>query len=257
RAAAAILPTIVEYRSNMSKARRKITPVIPATVIFDIPESYQQTLSAKRFLLIDLFMTLGKDRILVFSSEQQLELLFESKTIFMDGTFDTTAPNFKQLYLIHAHKFSQGCFVFTRFLWLFILNMFHFNEAIHRKITDLGLSNDYLHNGSIRDQCCQLMALSLMPLIYFKHQWMHGVVPVHMWNFYNVNHRTNNTSEAYNLKFATRLARKHPNVWSFMQLIQTKHVRFEHISIQLDAGASAPKQSKKTDCFLNKIQYSS
>ncbi|CAF1527220.1 unnamed protein product [Rotaria magnacalcarata] len=28
-------------------------------------------------------------------------------------------------------------------------------------------------------------------------------------------------------------------------LIQSEHVRFEHISIQLDAGASIPKQSKK------------
>ena len=28
-------------------------------------------------------------------------------------------------------------------------------------------------------------------------------------------------------------------------MIQSEHVRFEHISIQLDAGASAPKQSKK------------
>ncbi|CAF5131083.1 unnamed protein product, partial [Rotaria magnacalcarata] len=28
-------------------------------------------------------------------------------------------------------------------------------------------------------------------------------------------------------------------------LIQCEHVRFEHISIQLDAGASIPKQPKK------------
>ncbi|CAF4990064.1 unnamed protein product, partial [Rotaria socialis] len=108
KAAAVILPTVIEYRSNMSKARRKITPVIPSSVIFDIPESYQQTLSNERFLLVDLFMTRGKDRILVFSSDQQLELLFESETIFMDGTFDTTPPNFKQVYLIHAQKFGQG-----------------------------------------------------------------------------------------------------------------------------------------------------
>ncbi|CAF3068902.1 unnamed protein product [Rotaria sp. Silwood2] len=130
--------------------------------------------------------------------------------------------------------------------------MFHFNQAIHRKIKDLGLVNDYLHNETIRDQCRQLMTLSLMSinavenqfqrlqtimstslsdlLLYFKHQWMHGVVPIRMWNFHNVNHRTNKTSEAYNLRFATRLSRKHPNIWSFIQLIQSEHIRFEHIS---------------------------
>ncbi|CAF3596017.1 unnamed protein product [Rotaria socialis] len=346
KAAAVILPTVIEYRSNMSKARRKITPVIPSSVIFDIPESYQQTLSNERFLLVDLFMTRGKDRILVFSSDQQLELLFESETIFMDGTFDTTPPNFKQVYLIHAQKFGQGlpvafCLLpnkrgktYTELIeqlkekantmgkqfkpkriitdyeptLLPVVGqefptavhsgcMFHFNQAIHRKITDLGLANDYLHNGSIRDQCRQLMALSLMPiteidnqfqrlqtimatslsdlLVYFQHQWMHGVVPMHMWNFHHVKHRTNNTSEgknslifnlphlealsriirilAYNLRFATRLARKHPNIWSFIQLIKSEHVRFQHISIQLDAGASAPKQSKKTTAFQMKV----
>lgn len=95
--------------------------------------------------------------------------------------------------------------------------MFHFNQAIHRKITDLGLTNEYLHNEAIRDQCRQIMALSLMPveqvhsqfqrletitsaslsdlLLYFNNQWVNGVVPLSMWNFFDVNHRTNNTSE--------------------------------------------------------------
>ena len=99
--------------------------------------------------------------------------------------------------------------------------MFHFNQAIHRKITNLGLSSEYLHNAFIRDLCRQLMALSLLPMnevgtqfqrldsnvppqlndlfAYFKHQWMYGVVPMRMWNFYEATHRTNNTSEGENL----------------------------------------------------------
>ncbi|CAF1070607.1 unnamed protein product [Rotaria magnacalcarata] len=36
-------------------------------------------------------------------------------------------------------------------------------------------------------------------------------------------------------------------------LIQCEHVRFEHISIQLDAGASIPKQSKKAKDFQMKF----
>ena len=80
--------------------------------------------------------------------------------------------------------------------------MFHFNQVVSKKITDLGLANDYLHNEAIRDQCRQIMTLSLMPieqvhnqfqrletitsassrdlLLYFKHQWVHGVVPISM-----------------------------------------------------------------------------
>ncbi|CAF4422128.1 unnamed protein product [Rotaria magnacalcarata] len=320
KGAAVVLPTVVEYRSNMSKARRKNTPVIPLSEMFDIPELYQQTPSAKRFLLIDVCLKRSKNRVLVFASDQQLELLFESDTIFMDGTFNISPAQFKQVYLIHAHKFGQGlpvafCLLPNKrgktYTELFerlkdqatamdkqfnpqrivtdfepsLLSvveqefpaathsgcMFHFNQAIHRKIKDLGLATKYLHDEIIRDQCRQLMALSLMPmdqvesqfqrlqtiistslgdlLSYFKHQWMYGVVPLQMWNFHDVIHRTNNTSEAYNLRFATRLSKKHPNIWSFIQLIQSEHVRFEHILVQLNAGASAPKQSTKTTAF--------
>jgi hypothetical protein len=95
--------------------------------------------------------------------------------------------------------------------------MFHFNQAIHRNIKDLGLASEYLNNTTIRDYCRQLMALSLIPidevgsefqflqanmptslnalLSYFKNQWMYGVVPMRMWNFFDADHRTNNTSE--------------------------------------------------------------
>jgi hypothetical protein len=58
---------------------------------------------------------------------------------------------------------------------------------------------------------------------------------------------------AYNLRFATRLSKKQPNVWTFIQLIQSEHVRFEHISIQLDAGAFAPKKSTKTKAFQARL----
>ncbi|CAF0907729.1 unnamed protein product [Rotaria sordida] len=266
KGAVAVLPTVVEYRSNMSKARRKNTPVIPSSEIFEIPELYQQTLSHKRFLLADVCLKRGKNRILIFSSDQQLELLFESNTIFMDGTFDTSPGQFKQVYLFHAHKFGQGlpaafCLLPNKrgktYTTLFELLkdqatamgkqfspqrivsdyepamlpivqqefpgsihngcMFHLHQAIHRKIKDLGLATEYLYDETVRDQCRQLMALSLLPkdqvesqfqrlqtttspalgelLLYFKHQWMYGVVPLEMWNFHDVIHRTNNTSE--------------------------------------------------------------
>ncbi|CAF3522798.1 unnamed protein product [Rotaria socialis] len=299
KSAAAILPTVIEYRSNMSKTRRKITSVIPSTVMIEIPELYQQTLSNERFLTIDLFLKRGQDRILVFASNQQLELLFEFcmedlRVAFCvlpnkrGKTYTALMEQLKEQVNIVGKQFNPKRFVTDYEPGLMpILEqefpkalhsdcMFHFNQVIHRKITAFGLSSDYLHNESIRDQCRQLMASSLTPidevknqfkrlqtimstllgdlLLYFKHQWMYGVVPIEMWNFHNVDHRTNNTSETYNLRFATRLSRKHPNVWSFIQLIQCEHVRFEHTLIQRDAGASIPKQSKKkTKAFQMKF----
>jgi hypothetical protein len=94
--------------SNMSKARRKKTPVIPPSCSFEVPTFYQQTLSSKRLLLMDFFVKRGKERVLVFSSNQQLELLFNSDIIFMDGTFSTTPENFDQVFLIHVQLHNQG-----------------------------------------------------------------------------------------------------------------------------------------------------
>jgi hypothetical protein len=36
-------------------------------------------------------------------------------------------------------------------------------------------------------------------------------------------------------------------------LIQSEHVRFEYISIQLDAGASSPQQSTKIKAFQKRL----
>jgi hypothetical protein len=51
--------------------------------------------------------------------------------------------------------------------------MFHFNQAIHRKIKDLGLVKDYLHDANIRGYCRQLMALSLLPIDDVANQFQH------------------------------------------------------------------------------------
>jgi hypothetical protein len=90
-------------------------------------------------------------------------------------------------------------------------------QCINRKIVSLGLSTDYALKPGIREQCKQLMALSLMPIdeveqqfkrmreisspaledlfIYFERQWINGGVPLTMWNSNDLDYRTNNISE--------------------------------------------------------------
>ncbi|CAF0801757.1 unnamed protein product [Rotaria sordida] len=263
---AAALPTVIEYRSNMSKARRKKTPVILTSCIFEIPTFYQQTLAQKRFLLMDFFLKRGAERVIVYSTDQQMHLLFSNKTIFIDGTFSTAPNGFNQVFLIHVQEFGQGvpvafCLLpnrraatyielFRRFKHEAILMnkqfqpqhvvsdfesalisairqefpgtkhsgcLFHFIQCVHRKIIELGLGADYAQVLAIRQQCKQLMALSLMPIyqveqqfkrirdtsssslddlfVYFDHQWINGTIPLFMWNSYELDHRTNNISE--------------------------------------------------------------
>ena len=89
----------------MSKARRKNTPVIPSSVMFDIPDMYQSTLTNTRFLLIDIFLKRGQDRVLIFASDEQLNLLYESNTIFMDGKVlqeQKSSKDFEFLVCLHG-----------------------------------------------------------------------------------------------------------------------------------------------------------
>lgn len=97
------------YRSSLepglNQARRKLTPALPASTAFDIPDSYQSTTTAEKFLVCDTLVC-RKKRMLIFASPKQLELLFNSSTMFMDGTFSATPPFFDQVYTIHASKFE-------------------------------------------------------------------------------------------------------------------------------------------------------
>ena len=92
--------------STLNKARRLQTPAIPGSQIFEIPEFYSKTLKGLRFLCIDETIK-RKTRMLVFSSDEQLKLLFSSSTILMDGTFSSSPSIFDQVYCIHAIKFEQ------------------------------------------------------------------------------------------------------------------------------------------------------
>lgn len=92
---------------GLNRARRKLTPLLPTSNSFDIPDGYQTSASGEHFLIVDQAIT-RKKRMLVFASPKQLELLFESSSIFLDGTFLTTPPFFNQVFTIHGLKFDSG-----------------------------------------------------------------------------------------------------------------------------------------------------
>ena len=95
--------------------------------------------------------------------------------------------------------------------------LFHFTRSVHLQITSLGLGVDYAQTTAIREQCKQLLALSLMPVheverqfnrirtisstllddpfTYFDRHWINGSVPLSMWNFYDLKQCPNNVSE--------------------------------------------------------------
>jgi len=92
--------------SAFNKARRAVTPTIPTTQLFDIPDPFSKTLRNDNFIVLDKMIT-RRQRILLFASNEQLKMLFNAETILMDGTFSSCPAMFDQVYTIHSIKFDQ------------------------------------------------------------------------------------------------------------------------------------------------------
>ena len=68
-----------------------------------IPQQYCETEDGQNFLIFDSGVA-DPDRILIFSSEQQLQFLSISDHWFADGTFKVCLEVFFQVYSIHAEQ---------------------------------------------------------------------------------------------------------------------------------------------------------
>jgi len=103
-------------------------PPLPSSCFFTIPDEYKTDyLNRDRLLLHDsddpqfqidnsLYVR-PEGRTLVWSSDAQLNLLFKSEKLYMDGTFSTAAPYFDQVYIIHAiHHETCKLFLFSQIL---------------------------------------------------------------------------------------------------------------------------------------------
>ena len=53
-----------------------------------------------------------RKRMLLFGTVTQLQLLFDSSIVLMDGTFSSTPPFFDQIYTLHALKYDTSMFTF-------------------------------------------------------------------------------------------------------------------------------------------------
>lgn len=88
-------------------------PPLPESSSFEIPDLYTKDyLNTDRLLLHDSDdpkfqinepgSVRSQGRVLVWSSNVQLRLLFDSQRLHMDGTFCTTPPHFEQVFIIQA-----------------------------------------------------------------------------------------------------------------------------------------------------------
>ena len=100
------LPPVPYMKRTIQRFRQgvQVPLAIPNTLHeLTLPQKYTETLTGVPFLLYDSGP--GNDRILLFSTQRNLDLMAQCRHWFADGTFKTAPPLFNQLYTIHAVKY--------------------------------------------------------------------------------------------------------------------------------------------------------
>ncbi|CAD5126475.1 DgyrCDS14598 [Dimorphilus gyrociliatus] len=247
--------------------RRKTQPTEPIGRNFLL----NNTFIPDDFLRKDIFE--NGERIIIFSTLKQLNLLSVSKIWYVDGTFSIVKQPFKQLFSIHSFLKKEGAlkqvpllFAFMtskkkkaynilfrvrtlnelleyktpkkivldyeRAVWKAALDnwesvtltgcLFHWNQAVYRKIQELGYSSDFKKKRGQWFEMRQLMALPFLPfhiipiefgrikdylqsvkklgdlIKYFERNWMMDRIwSPKQWSIYKNAIRTNNDVEGF------------------------------------------------------------
>ena len=107
--ALAVLSRVINMGHNLVHTRRKTIPTLPQSSTFDIPDVYTMDYrNSERLLLHDSHdpkyrlndpdNVRSTGRLLVWSSDTQRSLLFDSEKLHMDGTFSSSPPSSSKIY---------------------------------------------------------------------------------------------------------------------------------------------------------------
>ena len=121
------LPEREALSKTMRRVRRRNLPPNPRTLdeLRELPAAYQRTLQGERFLLFDSRADDGgeedddetvdaRDRVIIFATRKNIEILCTSRTWFLDGTFSVSPTIFTQLFTVvglqkrAGHDSSEG-----------------------------------------------------------------------------------------------------------------------------------------------------
>ena len=97
------MPSIQTVRRTIRKARRRINqePLPRNREELEIPEQYQRLENGELFLLYDSGVGVA-NRIIIFGTQRNLDMLDMYDQYFMDGTFKIVPDLFYQLYTVHV-----------------------------------------------------------------------------------------------------------------------------------------------------------
>ncbi|KRX50747.1 hypothetical protein T05_16373 [Trichinella murrelli] len=159
----------------------------------------------------------------LISRAAALEVDLNPDTIICD--FETALIPAIQGYFPNAQV--QGCY-------------FHFCQAVHRKVGELGLKTQYRQHEETRRKIRMLLATAFLPVPhvntgvslleagttgtlaalfqYFWQEWMTDE-RLPLWNVYNVNIRTNNHLEGWHNRLNRKAGKSHNGLYELLQLL--------------------------------------
>lgn len=153
---------------------------------------------------------------------------------------------------------------------------FHFNQAIWRKVQELGLVTYYKERKEVRDHIRMCAALAHLPEEHISDGWLHimenapnlealdkfndyfveqWLENVWIWVCYNERHRTTNSVEGWHNRLNKRVGKVHPNIFELMIVLLEEIHYYDVIQQRCDIYLSTPKRSRKfsdLDDRLNK-----
>ena len=106
-AVAAQLPSVPNIKQTIRRVRHVHQTPLPSPPNLDeltLPIEYTKTLKGENFLIFD--SGTGSQRVLMFSTAGNLDLLAQCSSWYADGTFKTSPPLFQQIYTIHVRKYN-------------------------------------------------------------------------------------------------------------------------------------------------------
>ncbi|XP_071089379.1 uncharacterized protein [Haliotis cracherodii] len=94
-----VIPTLYKVDTVLYKSRTKVRPPLPTIRSgINLPDNYKQTTTGDRFLL----HSEDNNKLMIFSTANNLRHLAAAETYFCDGTFSMCPNLFYQIYTIHA-----------------------------------------------------------------------------------------------------------------------------------------------------------
>ncbi|PSN38021.1 hypothetical protein C0J52_24135 [Blattella germanica] len=196
---------------NLQQNRNR--PVVPRSILdVNINHPYNVTKSNEQFLLYDSGRE-NSDRLLIFSTGNNMRLLAASDIILSDGTFKSVPPQFMQLYTVHEdllHTFDEL--------------MDDLDELVVEFAT-------YMETVYIRGRPGRGRRRATPPLF-----------TPDIWNVYQLvldgRQRTNNSVEGFHSKLGKVVVAHHANIWRFLENIKKIQAETEHAITQITGGHS-------------------